>query len=129
MFNTADRRHTYNVGRLAETFGAELPTVPDGFIAAALLHDCGKIELKLGTMSRVLATLAGDRLPEAWRTKDGYLGRLSKYRIHPELGAEKLTEAGARQLVIDWAADHHKPIEKWVVNASIGELLKKADDG
>ncbi len=127
-FNTADKRHTYGVAKRAENFSGQLDTVPDGFIAAALLHDCGKIDLQLDTMSRVIATLAGSKLPAGWREKQGYLGRLARYRMHPELGSEKLTSVGARQLVVDWAADHHKPVDKWNVDTTVGELLKKADD-
>ncbi|HVM40953.1 MAG TPA: hypothetical protein VM618_09285, partial [Acidimicrobiia bacterium] len=53
-----DRRHTYGVARMVES---ELTGTPDAggpWPAAALLHDVGKVEARLGLVGRVIATLA-----------------------------------------------------------------------
>jgi hypothetical protein len=52
-----DRRHAIGVARDAVRLAGGEP-VPDAFVAAALLHDVGKIESGLGTFGRVLATVA-----------------------------------------------------------------------
>src|SRR5512138_467829 len=50
-----DRRHAIVVARaLVDDLG---PDTPRPVVAAALLHDCGKVEAGLGTFGRVGATL------------------------------------------------------------------------
>ena len=88
-------------------------------LAAALLHDVGKVESGLGTFGRVVATVIG---PGRAR------GRLSTYLRHDIIGAELLTAAGARPLVTTWAGEHHLPSERWTVPPEVGAALKAADD-
>jgi len=107
-----DRRHSIAVAR-------RLPDVADDVVAAALLHDVGKVEAGLGTFARVAATLIG-----AGRAR----GRMAVYLRHDVIGARLLTDAGARPLVATWAGEHHLPPERWTVAPAIGAALKAADD-
>jgi putative nucleotidyltransferase with HDIG domain len=106
-----DRRHSIAV--------AQRLTAEPEVLAAALLHDVGKIEARLGTFSRALATVIG---PARAR------GRMATYLRHDVLGAELLAAAGARPLVTTWAGEHHLPSERWTVPSEIGAALKAADD-
>ena len=126
----ADRRHAVGVARRVDTAlapGADRPA-----LAAALLHDVGKIEAGLGTPGRVAATLAGlaggRRRAAAWASRPGPLGRVGRYLRHPALGAGLLRGAGSDPLTVAWAAEHHSPPERWSVPSHIGAALKAADD-
>jgi hypothetical protein len=114
-----DRRHALGVARRVEAaLGPEAATAP--VLAAALLHDVGKVEAGLGTLGRVAATVAGERAGE----------RARRYRRHPELGAALLELAGAHPLTVAWAREHHTPPERWsgAVPAPEAHALKAADD-
>jgi hypothetical protein len=108
----ADRRHSIAVGRRVERAlsPAAGPADPR-WTAAALLHDAGKLDARLGTFARVGATLvvraAGRERVTGWAGRSGLRRRLSLYVRHPELGAERLTLAGARPEVATWARAHH----------------------
>ena len=101
-------------------------------MAAALLHDCGKIVSGLGTYGRVIATLsvkmAGRDMAVAWSETRGFTRRVGLYVEHPRLGADLLGIAGSAPLTVAWAAEHHMPPEDWTVPAEIGQVLKDADD-
>lgn len=128
-----DRRHAAGVARavaaeLGEGAGREV-------LAAALLHDVGKVDSGLGTFARVAATVAGR--PPAVRRRSaqlarrrGALGRLGRYLRHPEIGARLLEAAGSHALTSAWAGSHHRPEERWdpIVPTEIGRVLKAADD-
>ena len=90
-----DRRHAIEVTR---RFLAARPRSTRPEVAAALLHDCGKVESGLGTFARVGATVwiavAGR---ERVATGDGRLGR---YARHEPLGAELLADAGSDPLTV-----------------------------
>jgi hypothetical protein len=105
----ADRRHSIAVGRRLER--ALAPDPDTQWTAAALLHDVGKLDSGFGTLARVGATLAVAVLGRArvadWRGATGLRRRMSLYVRHPELGAERLTLAGARHEVATWARAHH----------------------
>ena len=107
----ADRRHSVAVARRIDG--------PPDMVAAALLHDVGKVEANLGTFARVLATIIGPG-----RAK----GRMALYLRHDIIGEGLLREAGARPLVVTWAAEHHLPPERWTVAPEVGAALKAADD-
>ncbi|MEC8947023.1 MAG: HD domain-containing protein [Actinomycetota bacterium] len=117
-----DRRHAVAVARRVDDRlgGADRPV-----LAAALLHDVGKIDSGLGTSVRVVATLAsmvgGDRM----RSGDGRIGR---YLRHPQIGADLLNAAGSDELTVAWAAEHHLPAERWTVDQATAEALHAADD-
>ena len=115
----ADRRHAVDVARRVEVALGDGATRP--VLAAALLHDVGKVESGLGTFARVGATLAG-AVTRRWR------GRLGAYLRHDELGARLLEDAGSDPLTVAWAREHHLPRDRWTVPAEIADALKAADD-
>jgi hypothetical protein len=53
-------------------------------VAGALLHDCGKVEAGLGTVGRVVATVAGPRS-----------SRFRAYHDHEAIGARLAQAAGS----------------------------------
>jgi len=114
-----DRRHAVDVARrVAATLGDDA-TRP--VLAAALLHDVGKVESGLGTFARVGATVAGS-VHRRWG------GRLGLYLRHDELGAALLERSGSDPLTVTWAREHHLPPARWSLPARIAEALKAADD-
>lgn len=112
-------------------------------IAAALLHDVGKVESGLATLARVGATLLWAVVDDRWAVvwagpgaslerpadrPEGVRARLGRYRLHPELGAVLLRRAGSDALTASWAEEHHRPEERWTVPVAVGRLLKDCDD-
>lgn len=129
--SAADRRHSVEVARRVQV--ALGPTATRPVIAAALLHDCGKIVSGLGPFRRVLATVAamivGREQATAWADRPrGPRRRIGLYLDHPRLGAGLLGDAGAAPLTVAWAAEHHLPPTSWTVPVEIGEALREADD-
>lgn len=126
----ADRRHAAGVARRAVAALGEAASRP--VVAAALLHDVGKVEAGLGAYGRVVATLsaavAGRETAEQWTAGRGFTRRVGLYLRHPELGGDLLAMAGADPLTVDWARQHHLPPERWTVPPEIGAALKAADD-
>jgi hypothetical protein len=94
-------------------------------LAAALLHDVGKIDSGLGTLARVPATLVGLAARDRVAAGDG---RTARYLRHDAIGATLLVEAGAHPLTIAWAAEHHLPPSRWTVPSEWALALKAADD-
>ncbi len=120
-----DRRHAVGVARRV---AAARPDAGDhdearAVLAAALLHDAGKVESGLGTLARVPATLVGLAGGRVWAGK-----RVTAYLDHPRHGARLLSAAGAAPLTVAWAAEHHLPPSRWTVPAEIGRVLAAADD-
>ena len=116
-----DRRHAVGVARrVARALGSDAPRP---VVAAALLHDVGKIESGFGVWRRVGATLF-----VAVRGRDRVRGAIAKYVDHPRLGADLLREASSDPLTIAWAAEHHLPSEQWTVEEELAAALKAADD-
>jgi len=125
----ADRRHSLGVARrVAEA----LPDADRPVLAAALLHDVGKVEAGLGTYGRVVATLsaaaAGRDQAEAWSATRGFTRRVGLYLRHPELGGDMLALAGSDPLTVAWAREHHLPPDQWSLDPTIAAALKAADD-
>ncbi len=131
-----DRRHAVGVAR--ETIVLLGPDqAPREVVAAALLHDVGKVESSLGTFARVWVTFAAmvigrSRLVRwAGESSSGgrpsWRARVGMYLTHDRLGAELLQGAGSRELTVSWAAEHHLAPERWTVDATIGAALKAAD--
>ncbi len=118
-----DRRHAVMVARRVE--GSLGVDVERRVLAAALLHDVGKVDSSLSTPVRVVATLAG--LAGGARVHAGH-GRIARYLHHPEIGSRLLVEAGSDPLTSAWAAEHHLPPDQWTVDRQIGEALRAADD-
>ena len=101
-------------------------------LAAALLHDIGKIDAGLGTWGRVVATVvarvAGRDTAKRWIARRGYTGRIGRYLHHPEIGADLLAAAGSAPLTVAWAKEHHTPAEAWTIDPAIGRVLFEVDD-
>jgi hypothetical protein len=76
-----DRRHSALV---AQRFVVERPAASREEIAGAILHDVGKIECRLGTFGRVVATIVGPRTT-----------RFAAYHDHEVIGAQMATAAGS----------------------------------
>jgi hypothetical protein len=128
--SSPDRRHAVAVAHRVEAALGPAATTP--VLAAALLHDVGKIESGLGPFRRAAATVAGmvggHAAAEEWRTRQGPVGGVGRYLCHDEIGAELLVAAGSDALTVAWAREHHLPAERWTVDPEVGAALKAADD-
>jgi hypothetical protein len=107
------------------------PSTPREVVAAALLHDVGKLDSGLGTYGRVVATVCGRvgglDMAQAWSSHRGFTRRVGLYLRHDALGADRLTLAGSDDLTVAWAREHHLPEERWTVPLVVGRALKQAD--
>jgi hypothetical protein len=125
-----DRRHAAAVAREVQRALGHEASRP--VLAAALLHDVGKIESGLRTYGRVVATVsgkvAGPEMAHTWRRQRGYARRVGLYLLHAELGGDLLELAGSDPLTVAWAREHHLPEPEWTVPTDIGRVLKAADD-
>lgn len=121
----ADRKHAAGVARLV---AARVGEDDRAVLAAALLHDVGKVEADLGTFGRVAATLVGRARGRRWRDAPGFRGRIGRYLHHDAIGASLLEDAGADPLAVAWAREHHRPESEWSVPAPLGRALRDADD-
>lgn len=128
--SAADRRHAIVVARRVDAALGPAATRP--VLAAALLHDVGKIESALGPVRRAGATVAGivggHDAAQRWRDREGPVGRVGRYLCHDQIGAELLANAGSDALTVAWAREHHLPPERWSVDIQVGAALKAADD-
>ncbi len=100
-----DRRHSITVARRFESRGG---TWSRDEMAGALLHDIGKLDSGLGTLGRVVATIAGPRSD-----------RFRRYHDHERRGAEMLLEAGSSEVTIETRAR---------ARARAAPALRDADD-
>jgi hypothetical protein len=121
-----DRRHAVGVAqRAAAALGGE-DAAGRPVLAAALLHDVGKVDAGLGTFGRVGATLvamaAGRRRAAAWP------GAVGRYLRHDERGGALLEAAGSDALTVAWAREHHLPPGRWTLPRPVADALKAADD-
>ncbi len=131
-----DRRHAVGVARDSiRLLDEDRP--PRQVVAAALLHDVGKVESSFGTITRAGVTFAGiifgrSRLLR-WAGSAAKNGRPSRrarvglYLTHDSLGAALLEHAGSDELTVSWAAEHHMAPEKWTIDHGLGAVLKAAD--
>jgi hypothetical protein len=111
------------------------------YLAAALLHDAGKIDADLGPIRRAVATLAGAlgarSMMHAWKQRRGFARRCALYLDHPVLGEQRVRVLGGRERVAQWAAAHHAastwptpdiPLDVCVLLAQAdGERVRDAD--
>lgn len=119
-----DRRHAVGVAQEVDRLLGGQAQRP--VLAAALLHDVGKIDSGLGVVQRVGATV--------WKAVRGFErasegdGRVARYVRHPQIGADLLLQSGSDELTIAWAREHHRPQAAWTVPMELGRALKAADD-
>ena len=126
----ADRRHAVGVAHEVERALGVEATRP--VLAAALLHDVGKIESGLRVYGRVVATLcgliAGRDAAKDWTRSRGFTRRVGLYLLHPDLGGDLLGMAGSDPLTEVWAREHHRSPSSWTIDPHVAAALKAADD-
>ncbi len=128
----ADRRHACGVARRVERALGDVATRP--VVAAALLHDVGKIDANFGAYRRVVATVSGLAVRndpsdiDDWARSRGLTRRVGLYLQHPAIGGDLLGVAGSDPLTEAWAREHHLPEDQWTVASDIARALKHADD-
>jgi hypothetical protein len=154
-----DRRHAVGVARdvITDLTSGGETTVPRPVVAAALLHDVGKVEAGLGTWARAGVTIvtmaAGRDRVAAWdpgppeagddaaavaaRTvpdpisasagRRGLRASAGRYVTHDRAGAALLRRAGSDPLTVAWAAEHHRPEASWTLERRVADALKAAD--
>ena len=125
-----DRRHAAGVARRTVDALGERADRP--VIAAALLHDVGKVDSQLGTFHRVVATLsaavAGRETAELWVRGSGITRRIGLYLRHPEIGGDLLAMAGSDDFTATWAREHHLPEDRCSLDTELASALRDADD-
>jgi hypothetical protein len=126
----ADRRHAVGVAERVERALGHEATRP--VLAAALLHDVGKVESGLGTYGRVVATLSGrvggHEMADVWRKQRGFARRVGLYLEHDQIGGDLLELAGSDPLTVAWTREHHLPASEWSLPSHLAAALKAADD-
>jgi hypothetical protein len=128
-----DRRHSVGVARRVQRALDGTDDADDEWLRAALLHDVGKLDARLGIVGRVGATLAGaaaghDMAP-LWSEKRGITRRVGLYLRHGELGADRIRMVGGSEMAARWAAAHHDPAswEATGIPAPVVDALHEAD--
>ncbi len=125
-----DRRHSIGVARRVQQALGDDATRP--VMAAALLHDVGKIDARLGTFLRVVATasaaIAGRETAELWVKSVGITRRVGLYLKHPSIGGDHLAMAGSDSFTETWAREHHLPEELCTLDSRLAQTLREADD-
>lgn len=109
-----DQRHAIGVARDVQARLADTPDADDPrWLSAALLHDLGKLDSRLGVYGRVVATVSGAVVgrdhADAWSEGRGFTRRVGLYLRHAELGADRIRLAGEPEEAAVWAAAHHDP--------------------
>jgi hypothetical protein len=128
-----DHHHTVEVARRVETALAGTEHGGDSrWLAAALLHDVGKLESGFGIYGRVMATLAGKAWRDragGWRQGTGLARRVGDYLCHDVIGGEMIRAAGGRVEPAHWADAHHGrvPVDAGVVPLAVAAVLAAAD--
>jgi hypothetical protein len=130
-----DRRYTIRVARQVEArlAGTEHADEPR-WLAAALLHDVGKLDAGLGVFGRsfatVIATVSGRERLDRWADTAGFRRRIAWYMRHDERGAARIRAAGGRPEAAQWAWAHHQR-GRWPasgVPVPVAEALDAADN-
>jgi hypothetical protein len=125
-----DRRHSAQVARAVQR---ALPDdAPTEVLAAALLHDVGKIHSGLRTFGRVVATLtiktAGRDEVASWVHVRGLHRRIALYQNHPAIGGDDLELAGSHPLTTAWTREHHRDAEEWTIPVEYATVLDACDN-
>ncbi len=125
-----DRRHSIGVARRVVDNLGDRTTRP--VVAAALLHDVGKVDARLGTFLRVVATasakIAGRDTAELWVRSSGITRRIGLYLKHPSIGGDLLAMAGSDPFTETWAREHHLPADECTLDSELAHALRISDD-
>jgi hypothetical protein len=125
-----DRRHSIGVARRVVDNLADRAT--RDVVAAALLHDVGKVDSHLGTFLRVVATasakVAGRDTAELWVRSSGITRRIGLYLKHPAIGGDLLGMAGSDPFTETWAREHHLPADECTLDSELAHALRISDD-
>jgi hypothetical protein len=121
--------HGLNVMRDLQRAGYDQPTV----LAAALLHDAGKIEAANGPVPRAVMVLARKFAPAwlarrarlDWRSARG-LDRVAAVAVqHPQIAAERAAQCGCDPITIDLIRRHQDKAE---TTDDLLRVLQQVDD-
>ena len=98
------------------------------WIAAALLHDVGKMAANLSPPERVVGTLIGKYVPfdlgQRFRGSSSKKARrIGMFLMHGEVGAGLVREAGGREIVAYWC-DFHQNVDFPADFAIPGEVVR-----
>jgi hypothetical protein len=130
-----DQRYTIRVARIVDgkLAGTEFAG-DDRWLAAALLHDAGKVDAGLGVVGRSIATVmgaaAGPTRVDRWAHTSGFRRRVAWYLRHDERGADRIRAVGGRDEAARWAWAHHHR-DRWPASripAPVAEALEAADN-
>lgn len=132
-----DQAHALRVLERLQAGGYSQPDL----LAAALLHDVGKVRRPLKVWERVIIVLGQDYFPQAGRWfGSGQVGggRLSSHlwgifevaQRHPEWGAELARQAGASPLAVELIRHHQQGAlpEDHSTETRLLQALRAADD-
>ena len=127
---THDQVHSIAVAR---DVAAELELSERSWVvAAALLHDVGKVESGVGVAGRVVAAVLEPVMPDRFVEKlagaPGWAGRVGAHLRYTEMGAVLLGSVGSDPRVRAWAREHHLDRSRWTVPPVEGLALRAADD-
>jgi hypothetical protein len=130
-----DRRYSIRVAKEVQARLAGTDHAGEAaWLAAALLHDVGKLDADLGVVGRSVATLlgaaAGPRRVEGWASGVGFRRRVASYLQHDERGAERIRAAGGRDEAARWALVHHHR-DRWPASGvpmPVADALEAADN-
>jgi hypothetical protein len=130
-----DRRYTIRVARLVDTSLAGTEHAGQSrWLAAALLHDVGKLDAALGVFGQSVATVmgavGGPPRVARWEHARGFRRRAAWYLHHDERGADRIRAAGGRDEAARWARVHHHR-DLWPgsgVPVVVAEALEAADN-
>jgi hypothetical protein len=126
-----DQWHAYRVYRALVDSGQ---TEPD-LLAAALLHDVGKTEMRLTVWNRILIVIVDALIPgkiEQWGRENGQ-GWKQPFAVrlyHPQWGAELARAAGTSDRAV-YLIEHHQdelPERQQPADDQLLRRLKWADD-
>ena len=122
-----DQKHSISVAKMARN---ELPHDVT-IVRAGLLHDIGKIAVRSGLITRILAAVmkplaTQDRI-DSWARGNGPFASLGAFMTYPQIGASMLRGIGSDEFIVRWATEHHLPATEWTVERARAEVLQRAD--
>lgn len=123
----AERRHALDVAQdLSAHQNSLSPTDYQNLIAAALLHDCGKTEVRNRLWHRVFIVFMQQLPPSAWsrlENSGAFLAApLRTASLHALWGGDLAQSAGLNPTVCLLITEHHQPHSK------LGHLLARSDN-